>query len=91
MSRKILLLLTLVLVALSQVAWAGMSDYCSAPPYVTRSIPPNIMVLMDNSQDMLNPAHTDASYDNDTTYLGYFIPNACYSYGSNRSESSRYT
>jgi type IV pilus assembly protein PilY1 len=65
---------------------AGMIDYCSAPPYVTRSVAPNIMVLMDNSGDMRNPAFPgayspDAEMDN---YYGYFKPTGCYSYSSSK-------
>ncbi len=69
-----------------QWAQAGMSDYCSAPPYVTRSIAPNIVILMDNSQDMLNPAFTGSYSPNGTkdNYTGYFKPAACYKYSSNK-------
>ena len=60
-----------------------MSDYCSTPPYVTRTVPPNIMILMDNSQDMLGPAYP-GSYDATKTYTGYFKENASYRYSSNK-------
>lgn len=59
------------------LAAAAMGEYCSAPPYVTRSIAPNIMVLMDNSLEMYEQAYSDA-YDPATTYVGYFVPTSCY-------------
>lgn len=72
-------------------AAADMDQYCSAPPYVTRSIAPNVMILMDNSNDMLTPAYVgtptdpgaldnyvpNATMDN---YPGYFKPQSCYAY-----------
>jgi len=34
-----------------------MSDYCQVPPYVKTGVKPNIMVLIDNSNDMWDSAH----------------------------------
>jgi len=56
---------------------ADMEDYCVVPPYVKRDVAPNIMILMDNSDDMLNPAYTDV-YDPAKPYAGYFNPGGCY-------------
>lgn len=71
--------------AMPTMLHAAMDNYCSAPPYVTRSIQPNIMILLDNSCDMLNPAYDHATnYDNNTTYTGYFISNAYYAEDNNR-------
>jgi Tfp pilus tip-associated adhesin PilY1 len=86
MRRTYFLLMVILLAGLPTLAQAGMSSYCSAPPYVTRSIAPNIMVLMDNSIGMMQPAYTgsytpNAAIDN---YIGYFNPTSCYSYGSNK-------
>lgn len=83
---KRLIWLTLILALLPTMAMAQMGDYCSAPPYVTRSIAPNIMVLMDNSLEMYGPAYTEA-YDPSTTYIGYFVPTSCYSYSNKFIES----
>ena len=91
-----ILLLALVLPGLA--AAAVMGNYCSAPPYVTRSIAPNIMVLMDNSVEMYGPAYTDGAiysstatdsitYNPANTYIGYFVPTSCYSYNSKFVES----
>ncbi|MBI3398061.1 MAG: putative Ig domain-containing protein [Deltaproteobacteria bacterium] len=81
MKRIAILFLTIIFAALTlpQTSRAAMSDYCSAPPYVTRSILPNIMINLDNSCDMLNPAYDHSvAYDTNTTYAGYFISNAYY-------------
>lgn len=82
--RRLTYLLTIVLIiAVPGMLHAAMSNYCSVPPYITRDIAPNIMILMDNSSDMYNPAYTD-SYTPTNNYIGYFIPGACYEYSSNK-------
>lgn len=65
-----------------------MGNYCSAPPYVSRTIAPNVMILMDNSDDMWKPAYTDTYHseyisDPNRQYIGYFNPEGCYKYDSN--------
>ncbi|MBI3756121.1 MAG: hypothetical protein HY265_08185, partial [Deltaproteobacteria bacterium] len=88
--RKLTCLLAMILIivgwAMPTMLHAAMDSYCSAPPYVTRSIAPNIMILMDNSEDMKNPAYTDAYTPNATkdNYAGYFKPQSCYKYSSNK-------
>jgi type IV pilus assembly protein PilY1 len=84
MKRLIWLILLLALL-LPSWAVAAMDNYCSAPPYVTRKIAPNIMVLMDNSLDMYEPAYSGA-YDPATTYIGYFKSTSCYSESGNKFE-----
>lgn len=75
---------SIMVVAPATMINAGtMESYCSAPPYVTRSIPPNIMILLDNSCDMLNSAYDHSvAYNPATKYTGYFISNAYYYGGS---------
>jgi len=36
-----------------------MEDYCVVPPYVIQNIPPNIMIVEDNSGSMFNFAYSD--------------------------------
>jgi len=55
LSLSFLLLPSLLIAAI-------MEDYCAIPPYVKRDVSLNIMLLMDNSIDMLAPAHTDDTY-----------------------------
>lgn len=83
MRRLTYLLTIVVIIAVPGLLHAAMESYCSAPPYVTRSIAPNIMILMDNSNDMYNPAYT-GTYSTSTTYTGYFKPGACYKYSTNK-------
>ncbi|TFG90479.1 MAG: hypothetical protein E4H16_01705, partial [Candidatus Atribacteria bacterium] len=40
------------------VAEAIMEDYCVVPPYVIQDVPPDIMMLVDNSGSMYNFAYT---------------------------------
>lgn len=70
--------------ALASATFTEMGNYCSAPPFVTRSIAPNVLILMDNSIDMLNAAHgsTYSPNANKDNYMGYFKPQACYKYNS---------
>ncbi len=87
-------MIAFLIMAIPGAASAGIPDgYCSAPPFVTRNVAPNVMVLMDNSSDMYDeaykgtptdPAATDEYVQNETkdNYIGYFIPQACYAYSS---------
>ncbi|PLX91504.1 MAG: hypothetical protein C0619_07335 [Desulfuromonas sp.] len=88
MNNKFLcLLLLMFLVAIPSAALAAMDSYCSAPPYVTRTIAPNIMVLMDNSEDMLQPAYPELEYTPNGTkdnYIGYYNPQGCYYYSGGK-------
>ncbi|MBI5042992.1 MAG: hypothetical protein HZC10_04005 [Nitrospirae bacterium] len=45
---------------------AVMEDYCTAPPYVIQNVPPNVMVILDNSGSMFNFAYFDG-YNTTTT------------------------
>lgn len=45
---------------------AGMTDYCSVPPYVVQNIQPSVMVVIDVSGSMFNTAYTDG-FDTVTT------------------------
>jgi Tfp pilus tip-associated adhesin PilY1 len=82
MARLILLIIVICSILPDVVhADSQMGNYCSAPPYVSRTVIPNIQILMDNSSDMENPAYTD-TYDPAKTYKGYFNPGGCYNYSS---------
>lgn len=47
-----------------------MTDYCQVPPYVTQNVPPNVMIVMDNSGSMMNFAFTDTADNNDCSNSG---------------------
>ncbi|WP_298037694.1 putative Ig domain-containing protein [uncultured Desulfuromonas sp.] len=83
--RYLLTLLLTLFFAAPGVLHAAMDSYCSAPPYVTRTVAPNIMILMDNSNDMMDSAYPE-DYDSSKDYIGYFHPTGCYSYSSNKFE-----
>ncbi len=73
-----------------------MNNYCLMPPYVKKDVKPNVMIMMDNTYDMGEPAYClkDGSfatnhtcYDNyipGNTYSGYYKSNIKYRYVSNR-------
>src|SRR5688500_2685219 len=63
-----------------------MADYTAMPPFIATAVPPNVLLLMDNSGSMLNSAyhHSGEAYDASKKYNGYFDPTQCYSYGSSR-------
>ena len=63
-----------------------MADYTAMPPFIATAVPPNVLLLLDNSGSMGNSAYHDSgeAYDPAKTYNGYFDPTQCYSYGSNR-------
>lgn len=42
---------------------AIMEDYCTVPPYVVQNVPPNIMIVLDNSGSMFNFAYVDPGAD----------------------------
>ena len=88
-TRRVALSVFLILGVVPPLAAQTMDSYCSVPPYASRSLAPNVMVLMDNSNDMLLPAYrdTDTTYTPNATkdnYTGYFKPQACYAYSTSK-------
>ena len=63
-----------------------MADYTAMPPFIATAVPPNVLLLLDNSGSMLNSAYhpSGEAYDPAKSYNGYLDPTQCYSYGSNR-------
>lgn len=71
--KRLIILITLFLIAIPTLIYTQtMSEYCSVPPYVTRTIKPNIMVMMDNSQVMNNEAYGDAKATFDPVLDSYY-------------------
>jgi hypothetical protein len=58
----------------------ALADYTSSPPFVRQAVPPNVLLLMDNSGSM-NMAAYQTPFDSAKTYTGLFDPLECYSYG----------
>jgi type IV pilus assembly protein PilY1 len=63
---------------------APMSAYSHVPPFVAGAgVPPNVLMVVDNSGSMDERAYTD-NYSTAKSYYGYFDPDKMYVYSSNR-------
>lgn len=88
---KILLPLIFIIMLLpSTYAEGAMNDYCAIPPFLSQSIPPNVLIVLDNSGSMCGQAYA-GSYDPsgfaNGLYYGYFDGSKNYKYtGNNRWE-----
>lgn len=58
---------------------AKVEDYISNPPFSTASVPPNVIVMLDNSGSMKNIMY-GSSFDPSEEYYGIFNSNYNYSY-----------
>jgi len=65
----------------------GMQNYCNVPPLPGSGVKPNLLLMIDNSASMYDPAYTDPanyclddSYDDASHYPGYFDQGSFYSY-----------
>jgi len=61
----------------------AMADYTAQPPFISNVVPPNILLILDNSGSM-NQAAYQTAFDTTKTYFGLFDPYECYTYGSNK-------
>ncbi len=59
----------------------AMADYTSTPPFISDGVPPNVLLLMDNSGSM-NMAAYQPAFDTTRAYFGIFDPYECYAYGA---------
>ncbi|MGH7209347.1 MAG: pilus assembly protein [Nitrospiraceae bacterium] len=64
----------------------SMSDYTAFPPFITKVVPPNILLLLDISGSLNNAAYAGLTFDPATTYTGLFEPAECYKRNSARFE-----
>lgn len=64
----------------------SVSDYTSVPAFISNAVPPNILMIMDNSGSMNESAYHQFGevYDPAKTYNGYFDPTKCYNYTSSK-------
>lgn len=93
----IVLLLSLTLTGLGLPARAEVPgipsarNYCNVPPLAGSGIKPNLLLMIDNSASMYDPAYTNTStepptyclddtYRDTASYLGYFEPDLFYRY-----------
>lgn len=75
-----------ILLCPGEVRAQAMADYTSTPPFIGDVVPPNVLLLMDNSGSMDNSAYHESgeAYVPTRQYNGYFAPSKCYSYASNK-------
>ncbi len=59
----------------------SMTDYASAPPFMTNNSVPNVLLVLDTSGSMNRIAY-DTAFDTATSYYGLFDPTDCYKYGA---------
>ena len=91
----------------SDVATAAWDNptYTAAPPFVTGSNTPNVILLIDNSGSMTNrgcetlscgtlasgASSTTSNFLNTTSYSGYFNPLGCYTYDTTNTRYDKTT
>jgi type IV pilus assembly protein PilY1 len=69
----------------TEVRAQSMADYTAYPPFVgANAVPPNVLLIMDNSGSMNEAAYNGQAFDPARAYGGLFDATECYSYGSNR-------
>jgi len=67
------------------------TDYCYVPPFVTRSVPPSVMLIVQRDEKLYQPAYNDytdldgdgnleTTYKHSVDYYGYFDSYKCYEY-----------
>jgi type IV pilus assembly protein PilY1 len=64
----------------------ALADYTATPPFIADTVPPNVLILMDNSGSMNDSAYhiSGQAYDPSREYNGYFGISKCYEFASNR-------
>jgi type IV pilus assembly protein PilY1 len=63
-----------------------MSDYTAPHPYINQVVPPNILLIVDNSGSLKHMAYGDTTFNPATTYTGLFEPTECYKRNSSQFE-----
>ncbi|MDQ7055807.1 MAG: VWA domain-containing protein [Persephonella sp.] len=87
--RNIFLLVLVSIVILFKISESSMLNYCSVPPFLTTAVSPNILFVIDKSGSMswaayyrtwssTNNISEIGTYNPDTIYEGYFIPDRIY-------------
>lgn len=87
---KFLAFLTFLAIFMISSSYAAqMEDYCVIPPYVKRDVSVNIMILVDNSHDMLGYAYVgdgdgDTSESDDDFYCRNYAADSCFDLANNK-------
>jgi len=81
--KSLLFLFFVLLAGPASNSSGAMNDYCVSPPFVAQSIPPNVLINLDNSGSMCERAY-DGSYTpsqfSNGLYYGYFDGTKNYRY-----------
>ena len=83
----------IVVLSLNKTSLAKMVDYCATPPFMTQAVPPNVLIILDNSGSMYefayktpgtgnSPSNPDQSFNPSIRYYGYFDPTKKYAYSN---------
>ncbi|MBW2173899.1 MAG: hypothetical protein JRF64_04520 [Deltaproteobacteria bacterium] len=92
-ASHLIISLTLI-VSMASGLWGDVpAVYQNVPPFLTTSVPPNLLLLIDNSASMYDLAYIDTqkhcyddSYNIATTYAGYCEPTTWYKYDLGQSQ-----
>jgi type IV pilus assembly protein PilY1 len=87
----IIIITIVVFISLQAGSAPSLNDYTAYPPFISQAVPPNVLILLDNSGSMYEFAYKtaetggkssnpDMSYSSATDYYGYFDYNALYKY-----------
>jgi len=92
MTGLLLLLISLIMLLPFTHVEGAMNDYCAIPPFLSQSIPPSVLIVMDNSLSMCGQAYAgsyNTSLFSNGLYYGYFDGSKKYQYtGNNRWEET---
>ena len=62
----------------------SMSEYTCYPIFLTSTVTPNVMIMLDNSGSMNYRAYANQRYDHTKSYYGYFEPHKHYYYSQQK-------
>ena len=83
---SLVLITFILLLAFKDTSLAAMDEYCVTPPFVSQSISPNILIVLDNSGSMCGQAYSgdyNPTLFQSGMYYGYFDGGKNYQYTSN--------
>ncbi|RKZ03857.1 MAG: hypothetical protein DRQ04_01700, partial [Candidatus Hydrothermota bacterium] len=94
MKRRSFYMVLAIAVTATALFSQDMADYCSVPPFVGNLVPPNVLIILDNSGSMLwaaydnddSPSNIASGYDSTRLYYGIFDPEKRYNYVGTHSD-----
>ncbi|MEW6457166.1 MAG: PilC/PilY family type IV pilus protein [Acidobacteriota bacterium] len=79
LSNFSIIFLFILIFSFASLSAQNISDYCSSPPFITTSVTPNVLIILDNSEGMMKFAYPDF-YNSNYVYYGYFDSTKRYTY-----------